>query len=92
MTSCRRTGACRWLRPHFYDCVMVAPGQRIGYDGPSCLGMLGLLVVAVLIVFGGAFYVAFRLGVLTQNVAGIDEGSILHSWCSAGLPHRGHSG
>jgi hypothetical protein len=32
--------------------------------------MPGLLVLSILIVFGGAFYVAFRLGVLDQNVDG----------------------
>ena len=78
----------RWLRPHFYDCVMVAYGQRIGYNGPSCLGMLGLLALAILIVFGGAFYVAFRLGVLNQNVAG---NSTKVQFCIRGAPQDCHT-
>jgi hypothetical protein len=35
------------------------PEQRIGYKGPGCLGMIGLLGVAILIAVGGALWIAF---------------------------------
>ncbi len=61
---------------------MTVPGQRIGYNGPGCLGMIGLLVISLLIVLGAALWVFLRFGPFfhadTGGTAGTEVCQIIH--------------
>jgi hypothetical protein len=58
-----------------YDSSVTVPGQTIGDKGPGCLGMVGLLVVAVAIVSVTAILIFVRFGPLFHAYSGGNTGT-----------------
>jgi hypothetical protein len=59
-----------------YDPSVAAPGQRIGHRGPSCLGLLGMLLATFVVVLVFAWLMTFRVGVWNEGSAGNSSGVV----------------